>query len=136
MRRKKIAYIAHSLMGGENSDIKENFKTNRLKIKRICDEMIRRIKIEEKMDHSIEGIHWTPFPFAPQLYFPDLVNESEASEEEFPIMRKIAIDFCMTILSRCDEVHVYNYEELSSGVRDDIEEASKLGIPVYFKKHP
>lgn len=138
--KRRMVYVAHSL-AGSSGDIKENFAKNTSKIKRICQHMIDEIKKEEQIVKETKWIgdymNYAPFPFAPQLYFPQFVDESKASSEgEFKSLRRIAIEFCMTILSKCDEVHVYNHKELSGGVRDDIEMASKLGIPVIFKEYP
>lgn len=119
-------------MGGESNDMRINFNHNINKIGRICQCMVDCIREE-----NIRGSNYTPFPFAPQLYFPQFNNESEVDESKFQLFRSTAIEFCMTILKKCDEVHVYNPKFLSSGVMDDIEMASELGIPVVFKvKYP
>ncbi len=128
---RKLVYIAHPL-AGKDDDIKKNFEENLKIIKRICDYLIDEIKEQERGDISTS----VPFPFAPQLYFPQFIDESKASKNEFKLFRRTAIKFCMIALSKCDEVYVYGYNELSGGVIDDIEMASKLGIPITFKEYP
>jgi len=147
--KRKIAYIAHPLMG-KDGDKKENYNNNLVNIHKICQYMIDKIRSEEIIvktaGYNISALTkagrigkegYTPFPFAPQIYFPQFNNEALVQkEEDFELFRNVAIEFCMTILSKLDEVHVYKYHELSSGVIDDIERASGLGIPVFFKEYP
>lgn len=60
-------------------------------------------------------------PIAPQLYLAQLVSE----EEE----RALALELCLDLLARCDEVRVFG-DVVSAGMRGEISLAAKYGIPV------
>ncbi len=62
-------------------------------------------------------------PLAPQLYLPTFL--SEAAEWE------LALRFCSKLLSLADEVWVYG--DPTDGIRMEIAEAHRLGIPVVQK---
>lgn len=136
-QKRDMVYIAHP-MAGRSGDIKENFKNNILMIEKICQYMMGKIKFEMKKSDSIFiNDEITPWFFAPQLFIPTFINESQANEEEFAFSRKIAIEFCMAFVDRVDGIHVYKPEELSRGVMDDIERAAKMGKYIKFKeKYP
>jgi len=125
--KKQFAYIAHSLMHGNSSYMKINFKLNIKNINRICQYMIDKVvKGESNL-----------YPLAPQAYLPAFLNESKANKKNYKSQRLVAIDFCMLLLSKCDIVHVYKSDTIGGGVIDDIEEASKLGIGVkIYTKYP
>lgn len=135
--KRKMVYIAHP-MAGRSGDIKENFKNNMDNIRKICDHMTENIFSEEAENQSClpdnEFTKLTPWFFAPQLYISQFVNESKVDKEYFNITRGIAIEFCLAFVDRVDEIHVYKPEELSRGVMDDIERASRNGTPVVFKE--
>jgi hypothetical protein len=60
------------------------------------------------------------FPLAPQIYLPRFVDE--ATE------RDLALKLCLELVALSDEVRVYG--EPSAGMRLEIAEAHRLGIPV------
>ena len=68
------------------------------------------------------------FPFAPHLLYPRFLDEHSPDERELGI--KAGISY----LEHCDEVWVYAAEGISSGMRLEIEAASRLGVPVRFKE--
>ena len=68
------------------------------------------------------------FPFAPHLLYPRFLDEHSPDERELGI--KAGISY----LEHCDEVWVYAAEGISSGMRLEIEAASRLGVPVKFKE--
>lgn len=127
--KREMVYIAHP-MAGRSGDIKENFKKNISMIERICSYMMDQIKHEIKT----MVVNDTPWFFAPQLFVSKFINESQVSKKEFAFSRKVAIEFCMAFVDRVDGIHVYKPEELSRGVMDDIEHASKMGKYVIFKE--
>ena len=59
-------------------------------------------------------------PLAPHLLFPSFIDE--AGE------RDLAVKLCIELVGRADEVHTYG--EVSEGMRLEVEEAERLGIPV------
>ena len=68
------------------------------------------------------------FPFAPHLLYPRFLDEHSPDERELGI--KAGISY----LEHCDEVWVYAAEGVSSGMRLEIEAASRLGVPVRFRE--
>lgn len=63
-------------------------------------------------------------PIAPQIYLPQFVDEST--------QRDVAMNLCLELLSVCDEIRVYG--NVSEGMRLEIAEAERLGIPIVYKK--
>ena len=59
-------------------------------------------------------------PLAPQLLLPHFINEN--------VERDFALKLCLRLVALSDEVRVY--DELSEGMRLEIAEAERLGIPV------
>jgi len=59
-------------------------------------------------------------PIAPQIYLPQFIEE--ATE------RDLALRMCLALVALSDEVRVYG--EVSPGMRLEIAEARRLGIPV------
>jgi hypothetical protein len=62
--------------------------------------------------------------FAPNLLYPQLLNDANPHE------RQTGLDMGIAMLSRCDELWCYG-DRISPGMRLEIEEAARLGIPVY-----
>ena len=61
--------------------------------------------------------------FAPHLLYPTILDEHQ------PEQRQLGLDMGITMLSRCDELWCYG-DRISPGMRLEIEEAGRLGIPV------
>jgi hypothetical protein len=59
-------------------------------------------------------------PLAPQLLLPQFIDELTE--------RDVAIRACLRLVGLCDEVRVYG--GLSQGMRAEIAEAGRLGLPV------
>ena len=59
-------------------------------------------------------------PLAPQIYFPEFLEEKNE--------RDLVLRLCLKLVALTDELHVYGF--LSEGVRLEIAEAHRLGIPV------
>jgi len=59
-------------------------------------------------------------PLAPQLFLSKFLDESTE--------RRLALSLCITLVSRVDELHVFG--EATEGMRLEIGEARRLGIPV------
>lgn len=59
-------------------------------------------------------------PIAPQIYLPQFIDE--ATE------RDLALSLCLALVALSDEIRVYG--EQSAGMRLEIAEARRLGIPV------
>ncbi len=59
-------------------------------------------------------------PLAPQLLFPNFVDEA--------VERDLALKLCLDLIGRADEVRAYG--KFSEGMRLEIAEAERLGIPV------
>jgi len=62
--------------------------------------------------------------FAPHLLYPQLLNDANPHE------RQAGLDMGIAMLSRCDELWFYG-DRVSPGISLEIEEAGRLGIPVY-----
>ena len=63
-------------------------------------------------------------PLAPQIYFPEFVVE--ATE------REVALRLCLQLIAVADAVWVYG--QPSEGMRLEVAEAERLGIPVVQKE--
>ena len=61
--------------------------------------------------------------FAPHLLYPRLLNDS------VPLERQAGLEMGTAVLSRCDELWSFG-ETVSFGMRMEIAEAERLGIPV------
>jgi len=59
-------------------------------------------------------------PIAPQIYLPQFIDE--ATE------RDLALTICLAMLALCDALQVYG--EPTEGMRLEIAEARRLGIPI------
>ncbi|GHU78166.1 hypothetical protein AGMMS49992_28110 [Clostridia bacterium] len=64
-------------------------------------------------------------PFAPHLHFPQFLNEAD------PAQRSLGLECGLTMLRKCDALFVYG-EQVSSGMRREIDEAERLNVPVYY----
>lgn len=62
--------------------------------------------------------------FAPHLLYPTILYEHQ------PEQRQLGLDMGIAMLSRCDELWCYG-DRVSPGMSLEIEEAGRLGIPVY-----
>jgi hypothetical protein len=62
--------------------------------------------------------------FAPHLLYPTILDEHQ------PEQRQLGLDMGIAMLSRCDELWCYG-DWVSPGMRLEIEEAGRLGIPVH-----
>lgn len=67
------------------------------------------------------------FPVAPHIYCPRFLDDTKPEERQ----RGVAIG--LELLEKCDEVHVYG-DHISDGMRTELNAASLLSIPVYYKK--
>ena len=63
-------------------------------------------------------------PLAPQLYLPEFIKEAT--------QRNLALRLCLEFVELCDEFRVYG--EPTKGMRLEIAEAKRLGIPVFEGK--
>ena len=62
-------------------------------------------------------------PLAPQLLFPQFLDESTE--------RDLAIACCLRLVGVCSELRVFGHK--SDGVKREIAEAKRLGIPVVYR---
>ena len=62
--------------------------------------------------------------FAPHLLYTTILDEHQ------PEQRQLGLDMGIAMLSRCDELWCYG-DHISLGMHLEIEEAGRLGIPVY-----
>ena len=68
-------------------------------------------------------------PFAPHLLYPQVMDDQD------PAQRKLGLFFGLVWLRKCDEVWVFG-KTISSGMRAEIDKASKHRIPVrYFTQN-
>lgn len=63
---------------------------------------------------------------APHAYLPYLLDDTVAEE------RALALEFDTKLLKLCTRLVVYG-DVISSGMRMEIEEATKLGIPILYR---
>ena len=61
-------------------------------------------------------------PLAPHLFLPQFIDE--------PTERELALRICLRLVAMAEEVYVYG--ETSEGMRLEIAEAERLGIPVVY----
>ena len=74
----------------------------------------------ERVRRICEELKHECVPLAPHLLLPSYIEE--ATE------RDLALRHCLRLLAACDEVRVYG--EPTAGMRLEIEEAKRLGVPV------
>lgn len=74
----------------------------------------------ERVRRICERLKDTCVPLAPHLLLPAYIDE--------PTERDVALRHCLRLVAACDEVRVYG--EPTEGMRREIEEARRLGIPV------
>jgi len=82
----------------------------------------RRLVADECRKLALSGY----LPLAAQIYLPQFLDED--SERSF------ALSLCLRLLSMADEVRVYH--QVSEGMRLEIAEAERLGIPVAYIRQP
>lgn len=75
-------------------------------------------KIVEKYDYTI--------PVAPHVYLPQFMDASDTDPEQ----RETALALGQAMLATCDALLVFG-EFVSEGMKAEIKEAVRLGIPVY-----
>lgn len=63
---------------------------------------------------------------APHAYLPYLLDD------KVPEQRALALEFDLKLLAMCSRVVVFG-SHISSGMKGEIEEANKLGIPVLYR---
>ena len=63
-------------------------------------------------------------PFAPHLLYPRFLDDCNVSE------RELGIACGLTFMEVCDEVWVYAADGVSSGMRQELDHAIRLGRPV------
>lgn len=98
--RSKLIFICSKLRG--------DFEKNR----KIAEELCRIVAL---LGHI--GI-------APHVYFTRFLDDSDRYE------REQGIQSGMRLLELCDEVWVFNFEEISEGMNLEINKARELGIPI------
>lgn len=67
--------------------------------------------------------------FAPHAWLPELLNDSSPDE------RELAMNFDMELLSRCGTI-IICHPAVTKGVADEMDEAQKLGIPIFVRPAP
>lgn len=68
-------------------------------------------------------------PLAPHLLFTQFMDDSKEQE------RKLAMQFDMELLSKCDYLYVFDAYGISIGMQAEIEYAQKHQIPVVYKNY-
>ena len=63
-------------------------------------------------------------PIASHLLYPQILNDDVSTE------RELGTAFGLSLLAICDEVWVFIDGQISSGMKQEIEEANRLKIPV------
>lgn len=108
----KRVYLCHPFSG--------DAKNNRARAKKIYDEILNQ---------TLDRWNWDKytyiFPVNPLAIFPPHVDGTNMD-------RRIAMTFCLCLLKSCDELWVC-HETITAGMKEEIEFASKKGIPVIFK---
>jgi hypothetical protein len=67
-------------------------------------------------------------PFAPHCYYPRFLDELDESDRRKGIMWGLKkIPYCKYVWAFAN-----NYDECSSGMKEEIDEAFKIGVPVIF----
>jgi len=64
-------------------------------------------------------------PICPHIYFTDFLNDTNEIE------RQCGINMGLQLLGLCSEVWVFG--EVTTGMRQEIDEAERLGIPVAYR---
>ena len=65
-------------------------------------------------------------PLAPQVYLPAFLDEA--------IERALAMKLCLGMVRLVEEIHVYG--KPSEGMRLEIDEAYRLGLPIIYEHQP
>lgn len=105
MEKKKVVFISHPLKG--------DMEGNTNKVKEICRELITNGEV---------------IPLATHLLFPTFLDDNISEE------RRTGMDGTLELLKRSDEVWVYG-DKISEGMKEEIELAEKIGIPIVFKSN-
>ena len=100
----------------------------------ICSPYRGRTGKKEEIVYNISAARWycreivrkcpTFFPIAPHLYFPQFLDDGNAE------LRDFGLAIGRAILDDCEAVLVFG-RYVSAGMRDELLEARRLGIPVY-----
>ena len=64
-------------------------------------------------------------PIAPHLLYPQFMDDTDKEQ------RKLGLSFALALLGKCDELWVFG-ENISEGMRGEIERAEKRGIPIRY----
>jgi hypothetical protein len=117
----KIMIFVVSPLSGQGNPIKERINLERAK--RICREIV-----VQRSDENVLYI-----PFAPHVYFPQFLYESETFKGE----RELGINCGLEILKLCHEVWVFTERgQETTGMKAEIEQAKKLNKPIkYHTEH-
>lgn len=66
---------------------------------------------------------------APHAYLPYILDD------RVPAERQLALEFGMKLLALCERIVVYG-DDITEGMRLEIQRAEELGIPIYFRAAP
>jgi hypothetical protein len=68
-------------------------------------------------------------PIAPHLFYQTILDDNNAAE------RKTGLAFAAGLIAKCDEMWVFG-EDISEGMKGDIEVAKSLDIPIAYRQKP
>ena len=97
------------------------------------DDKVREENYQKVSKYTAELISKGHVAFSPILYGHNAVNFVPDMPTDWAFWK----NFCLTFLSRCDEMIVYTMEgwDKSRGVKEEIEYANSLGIKIKYYKH-
>lgn len=83
---------------------------------------------ERAREYCREALSAGHAPFAPHLLYPQMLDDAN------PVQRAVGLEAGLLFLATCDEMWAYpGLEGLTSGMRREVEMASKLNIPVVWR---
>lgn len=83
----------------------------------------KRANVKRAINYCLMEIEMGNVPFAPHLLYPQILDEATD--------RQLGIDMGLEILQRVDELHAWS-DEITPGMRQEIDAAEHMGIPVRY----
>lgn len=103
--------------------MKKIFVCSRLRGK-TPEEYKKNIEIAESLCRIVSMLGH--LPIAPHVYFPNFLSDDNESE------RKLGIDMGIELLRECDEIWVFDFNDISAGMETEIDYALKCDIKIRY----
>lgn len=85
--------------------------------------------VKKNLTHARAAVHYSlrlgESPVAPHVFYTSFLNDSNEDD------RRVGLEAGLNLLKNCNSVKVFG-DTMSSGMKEEIELASRLGIPITF----